>query len=45
VIDENGRRHRLSWHVVQHGPVLLRGMMVLVHLDDMGVPAKVRLAS
>jgi hypothetical protein len=34
----------LSWEIVKHGPVLLRGLSVEVFIDAQGRPAKVRLA-
>jgi hypothetical protein len=44
LITDKGLRIRLSYDVVKDAPVLLRGMNVLVHLDQMGMPTKVRVA-
>ena len=44
LIDEKGRRIRLGWDILKDGPILLRGMAVLVSFDDQGSPKGVKLA-
>lgn len=46
LVDERGRRIRVSWEVLQHAPVLLRGMTVEVLLDfgDTGRARKISAA-
>lgn len=47
LIDERGRRIRVTWEILQHSPTLLRGMAVevLLDADDVGRAKKITVVS